>query len=165
MTAMSVRQFYKAIKESYGPILEPLGFSSVASKRANYARWISNDICHVFTFYRTKGLGMYHAWCFATSPLLQEDFESRFPDSLSAVMSPFELDPIEVVSAYQHPFFCKNNDAFTRSFNRDVRPILGRAVEFLNTISDLSDLERYAVGDGGKALREAIVMRMKSTTT
>lgn len=146
MTVMTARQFYKAIKDSYGPILEPRGFSTKASKRANFSRWVSKDVCHVFTFYRTRGLAKYHAWCFATSPLLQEDFDLRFPDSLAAVMTPFELHPVDIVSTDQNPLFCKNNDAFTRSFERDVLPILGRAVDFLDRITEFSDLEKFAIG-------------------
>jgi hypothetical protein len=156
MTALSARQFYKAIKGSYGPILEPRGFSTKESKRANFTRWVSKDICHVFCFGRTRDLSRYHAWCFATSPLIQEDFETRFPDSLNAVMVPYVLDPTDIVSVEQRPLFCKNEDAFLTCFNRDVRPILGRAVDFLDTIMKLDDLERFAVGGGGAIIRDVL---------
>ena len=156
MIALSARQFYKAIKGSYGPILEPRGFSTKDSKRANFTRWVSSDICHVFCFARTRDLCRYHAWCFATSPLIQQNFETRFPDSLNAVMVPYVLDPTDVVSDYQCPLFCKNEDAFLTCFNRDVRPILGRAVDFLDTIRSLDDLEKFAVGGGRAILQDAL---------
>lgn len=156
MTAMTARQFYKAIKSSYGPILEPRGFTTTESKRANFTRWISKDVCHVFCFGRTRGLDRYHTWCFATSPLIEQDFDTRFPDSLSVVMNPYVLDPIDIISIEQCRFFCKNEDAFLTSFNRDVRPILGKAVDFLDTITGLRELEKFADGDGKAIIREAV---------
>lgn len=159
MEAMSARQFYKAIKGSFGLVLEPRGFTCADSKRANFTRWVSDDICHVFCFSRSRGLTMYEVFCFATSPLIQPDFSSRYPDTLGASTSPHMLDPIEGVGASQHRYFCKNNDAFTRSFNRDAAPALGKAVDFLDQIVTLTDLERFVFAEDRKAVRAEIARR------
>jgi hypothetical protein len=147
MAVMTERKFYSAIKAHFGPVLEEQGFSCAPSKRANYVKWVSEDICHVFFFYRTRGLGMYHAWCFATSPKLEPEFDRNFPDNMGATMRLHVLDKQDIVGTYQCPFYCANDDAFQRSFKRDILPVLPRAIAHLDGIKTIADLEPHLASE------------------
>lgn len=159
--AMSRPAFFKTIKSSFGPILDISGFRSDIGRTANYYKKISDDIFHVFTFHRGSNKSKYQVWCFATSPLAQIHFEQRFPNRLTAIMTPFQLDHrAEVgVGTHQCEFFCKNDDAFWRSFERDVRPTLPKAIAFLDRIRTLKDLQNFAVGSIRNDIRRELESR------
>lgn len=139
---MTRTEYKRLIRANFDPILAPHGFSCDGSKRCVYWRKTSNEIVHVIAIDAMQNATRYQILVFATSAIIESDFESRFPDDLHVVNAPKGyLSPEDGVSDYQKLYFCGNPDAFMNSFKRDAAPaLINIAIPYLDKIQTIEDL-------------------------
>lgn len=139
---MKEKQFDLLAREHFGLILKPKGFGVERSKYCAFYRQASNDIYHVIMPDISSDGTWFDIRVFATSPLIEPQFEELFPDGVGIPSDSFSLlHPKFGVGARQQKFRCKTEDGFVRNFNSEVVPALeSKALPYLDGINNLKDL-------------------------
>lgn len=139
---MKEQQFDALAKEYFGAVLKPKGFSSDQSKRSTFYRQAPGDIYHVILPDLSSDGSWFDIRVFATSPLIEPQFDEVFPDELGIPSDSFSLlHPKFGVGLRQQKFRCKTEDGFVRNFHKDAVPALEeKALPYLDSINSLQDL-------------------------
>ena len=142
---MKEKQFDLLAKEHFGLILEPIGFSVERSRYSTFHRQASDDIYHVIMPDLSSDGTWFDIRVFATSPLIEPQFDKLFPDDVGIPSDSFSLlHPKFGVGARQQKFRCKTEEGFVRNFNKEVVPALeSKALPYLDGINSLNDLMPY----------------------
>ncbi len=151
--------YVKLIKTCFGPTLEPYGFTTKNSRRGVYWKETGNGIYHFIAPERSNRLNGYKILIFASSSMIVDRWEEKFPDSLPLV-NPLNgyLSSSEGVGSFAQYFFAANKDAFENCFNREVSAALNRyAIPYLESIRSFNDLANVLPHTGmrGAALLHA----------
>jgi len=134
-------EFLQLIKDNFGPILLPRGFSPEGSKQGVFWRKSGDDIYHIISPSRDRSMDRYSVAVYASSPIVYGDFWTYFPDLNLLNGGSGYLSPEHGISDYKKMFFCRNPEAFATSFNRDTAPaLLNIALPYLDDITDMNDL-------------------------
>jgi hypothetical protein len=139
---MNSEDFYILAADYFGRELTANGFKCDGSKTSTYYRWVTDDIVHVVRPFLSKNGTWYDIRVFATSPMIDFLFESRFPDSIGIPSDSFSyLHPSTGVGCDQKQYHCKSAESFVRSFEQTVAPALRQhAVPFLDRIATIGEL-------------------------
>jgi hypothetical protein len=126
-------------------VLEPYGFSADLSKYSTFYREVSGGIFHVIKPDLSNDGSWFDIRVFATTPLIEPDFNARFPDEVGIPSDSFSLLHSRFgIGARQQKFRCKTEEGFTRNFNKEVAPALvEKAIPYLDNISSINDLVPY----------------------
>lgn len=146
---MKEKQFDLLVKENFGRILKPHGFSSDLSKYSTFYREVSDNIYHVIMPDLSADGSWFDIRVFATSSVIEPDFSGRFPDEIGVPSDSFSLlHPRFGVGARQQKYRCKTEEGFVRNFNKDVMPALeDKAIPYLDEINSLKDLATHVRRD------------------
>jgi hypothetical protein len=139
---MTRAEFKRFVRSNFDPILIPQGFSCGGILNVIYWRKVGGEIFHLIAVSALQQNTRYQIMVFGSSPIIEDDFESRFPNDLHIVNAPTcYLSPEDGVSDYQKLYFCGNPDAFMTSFKRDTAPALANiAIPYLDKIQTMEDL-------------------------
>ncbi|MGX5712591.1 hypothetical protein ACWKWJ_07825 [Sphingopyxis terrae subsp. ummariensis] len=139
---MMKTELKRMIRTNFDPILAPHGFSCGGKTNVIYWRKLSTSIVHVIVVAAMQQNTRYQILVFGTSPVVEDEFETRFPNDLHIVNAPkCYLSPEDGVSDYQKLYFCGNPDAFMTSFKRDAAPALvNSAIPYLDKIQTIENL-------------------------
>jgi hypothetical protein len=139
---MTKTEIKRLIRASFDPILSPRGFSCDETANVVYWRKVESNIYHIVAVSALQQNTRYQIVVFGTSPVVDADFETRFPHDLHIVNAPAcYLSQEEGVSDYQKLYFCGTLDAFKTSFERDAAPaLINSAIPYLDKLETLQDL-------------------------
>jgi hypothetical protein len=139
---LSTKQFYRIASRAFGDVLEPAGFTNVASKTCTFYRQKGTDIWHVIRPVRSFRLPQYDLWVFPHSPRIEPQFQEKLPDDLSPPTDVWcKLHPTEGVGLSQEWYWCRTEEGLLRDFANRVKPALLRhALPFLDRICTYEDL-------------------------
>jgi len=139
---MNLRQFEILVKKHFGHVLEPIGFRTERSNHSTFYRQASKEIYHIIMPDLSSDGTWFDIRVFATSSLIEPNFEALFPDELRIPSGMFSLlHPKTGVGADQKQYRCKYEEGFIRNFKKEVIPaIVDKALPYLDLINDLSDL-------------------------
>ena len=135
-------KFDELVREQFGPLLLPKGFEVDRSEYCTFYRSRPNDIWHIIL----PDIGSSGAWydvrVFATSPLIEADFDRLFPDSLGIPSGSFSLLHSTLgVGARQEMFKCRTESIFASNFRDKVGPAITQfALPYLDSIVDVKSL-------------------------
>lgn len=138
---MTKAEFKRLARTHFDPGLVPHGFSTEGSKHSFYWRKISDDIYHFIFASPLRRLDRFDINVFASSSFIHPDFWDRFPDELPFPNGGQGYLSENGVGDYQKLYFCRNEEAFLISFNRDVRvQLIDYALPYLDRIKTLEEL-------------------------
>ncbi len=138
---MTPKQFDKGVRELFGPVLEPLGFSNEGSQYCTFHRQSSEGVFH----FVMPDLGTRGAWydikVFPASPTLDPLFSEQFPDDVGIPTDSFSYLSERGVGLDQEKFNCKSVENFTSRFEKTVRGLLEqKAVTYLDQFQKFEDM-------------------------
>jgi len=138
---MLPNDFDRLVKQTFGPVLEPRGFTSSKSKRSTFWRQ-SEDIYHFIIADRRLRGESFDIMVFASSPKIDPDFFSRFPDGVGAPSDTYcRLNAKSGVGPNASRFPCSTASAFLAGANAAVLTALSNvAVPYLDAISSMEEL-------------------------
>ena len=147
---ISTAKRYKLIKQCFGSVLEPKGFSTQDSKQSVFWRKTEGGIYHYITAWKSMRSPKYDIMVFAHSPLLDEDFDSKHPDNIGCP-SNGHLHSKSGVGMRGEQLFCRSEEGFIRDFEkRGVQMLVEHAVPFLDKIQTIDDLAPLITAIGTK---------------
>lgn len=139
---MKEKKFGALVKEHFGEILIPYGFSCKQSHYSTFYRKKSEDIFHFIIADLSMRGEWYDISVFASSPKIDPNFRTHFPDDLGIPSDALSyLHPITGVGCDQKMFRCRTEEGFLRGFNKEVKQtLIEKALPFLDQITDLESL-------------------------
>ena len=143
--------------ECFGTILIPHGFSSSQSKRSTFYRRASAEVWHFIMPDMRFKQAKYDIRVFFSSPIIDPEFEARFPDNLGIPQDDWSYLSIgKRVTHTPSTFPCSTKAIFRIAFEKAVGPALQiDALGYLNRFQTIADIlpqikyEPYAVNARG----------------
>lgn len=147
---ISTAKRYSLIKQYFGGVLEPHGFTSDGSKKSIFWRKTDSDIFHYIVAWKALRKPKCDILAFAHSPLLVEDFLEKHPDNIGCPINGY-LHSEFGVGIRSEQLFCRTEEGFVRDFEKRGKSMLiEHAVPFLNTMQTLQDLAPFINAAGAK---------------
>ena len=138
---MKEMEFNSLAKIHFGEVLELYGFSCEKSKHCTFYKAV-NDVFHIVMPDLSHDGTKFNIRVFVTSPLLEPNFERKFPDYLGIPADVCSsLHPSCGVSFRSHSYRCKLKEGFIRNFNNDIKSALTeKGIPYLNEINSIKSL-------------------------
>lgn len=138
---MTPKQFDKAVRELFGPVLQEHGFTNEGSRYCTFHRKASDEVYHFII----PDTGSHGAWydinVFPASPALDPLFSERFPDDLGIPSDSWSRLSERGVGLDQGKFNCKSEENFLNRFEKTVRGLLvNTAIPYLDQIQQVADM-------------------------
>ena len=131
------------VRETFAPVLKEHGFECEASSRCTFYRKDQSGIYHIIMPDPMRRSAKYDIKVFPHHPLLDEDFESKFPDNLGISTGLFGYLAKSGVGPDQEQYWCRTEEGFKRDFEKRVKDyLLESAVPFLNTINSWESMRK-----------------------
>jgi hypothetical protein len=138
------------IKQCFGAVLEPHGFTTEGSKTSVFWRKTESDIFHYVVAWKALRKPKYDIVVFAHSPLLDDAFLEKHPDRIGCPINGY-LHSKFGVGIRSEQLFCRTEEGFLRDFEqRGKSMLIEYAVSFLNNIQTLQDLAPFINAVGAK---------------
>ena len=145
---MKRKEFDQLAIQCFGEVLAPHGFEVERSRCSRFYRQCSDDIHHLIVPGQRTSRTQYEVRVFATSPKIEANFDSLFPDELGIPSASYSfLNPYDGVGPSQELYWCRTVEGFVRNFKQKVEPLLvSKAIPFLDGFESLRDLLPYLDG-------------------
>ncbi len=141
MKPLTHKQFDRLARELFSAVLADHGFTCEASRRCTFVRQIDADIYHIIMPDPGTRCAWYNVHVFPTSPRLQSDFESRFPDDLGNTLDVWGKLGDTGIGMNTQGFNCKYESNMRARFSQTVSKLLTTyAIPFLDQIKSYNDL-------------------------
>lgn len=143
---MKAKQFDKAVRAALGPVLEPLGFTAVESKRSTFTRRVANEhqddgVVHVILPDRSTRGNWFDVKVFPASPHTSPIFHLRFPDNLGVTTGSRSYLGEKGVGTDQTMFSSAREDSVQKAVNlRLGRLLREHAVPYLDQFRTVEDM-------------------------
>jgi hypothetical protein len=147
---ISTAKRYSLIKQCFGVVLEPHGFTTQGSKTSVFWRKTEGGIYHYVVAWRALRSPKYDIMVFAHSPLLADEYSDRHPDQIGCPISGY-LHGKHGVGMRSEQLFCRTEEGLLRDFEKRGKDMLiQHAIPFLNNIETLEDLAPLINSVGAK---------------
>ena len=145
---MKRKDFDQLAIQYFGEVLIPQGFEFEESRYSRFYRKYSDDVYHLIVPSQRTRRTQYEVRVFATSPRIEADFDSIFPDDLGIPSENYSfLNPYDGVGPSQELYWCRTEEGFVRNFRQKVEPLLiAKAIPFLDNFKSLRDLIPFLNG-------------------
>jgi hypothetical protein len=139
---MTKQEFNALIRQLFGDVLQPFGFTCEHSQLCTFTRQVSDEVYHMIVPDRLSGHTSYRVFVFPTARvLLGPLFDARFPDQIGDSTGGTFLNERHGVSGTYDSFSCKHEQVMRDGFERRVKPaLIHGAVPHLDQISTLGDM-------------------------
>ncbi|SIN60916.1 hypothetical protein SAMN02745824_0770 [Parasphingorhabdus marina DSM 22363] len=146
---MNQKSFDKLVIEHIWPILKEHGFQRDGENADIFFRKANEDVYHFVGLHRLRSGDRYYAMAYFSSPVIIEDFHKRFPESIPmANANRHYISPEDGVEDYQKMYFCRYEDSFLTSFERDFKPaLLKHGLPYLDNIQSVEDMIPFLRSD------------------
>lgn len=144
---MLPRDFDRLVRECFGPVLAPHGFTAEQTTRSTFWRRTDREIYHFIVADRFHHRPVFDVMVFASSPLIDRNFEAGFPDGLGVPSDTLcRLNAKSGIGSRGSEFPCATAKSFRAGFDAAVSPALIRfALPYLDGIRTIDDLVRTIV--------------------
>ena len=151
MKPLTHKQFVRLARELFGDVLGDFGFSCDRSRRCTFVRQIDADVYHIVMPDPGTRCAWYHVHVFPTSPKLQDDFDSRFPDDLGNTLDVWGKLGESGIGMDAQGFNCKYESNMRNRFLQTVASLLtSYAIPFLDQFQTYNDLLPHLRGPMAK---------------
>lgn len=139
---MNQKPFDRLVIKYIWPILKEHGFHRDGNHADVFFRKANEDVYHFVALHRMRSGDRYYAMVYFSSPIILEDFHERLPEGIPmANANRHYLSPEDGVEDYQKMFFCRYEDSFLTSFERDFKPaLLQYGLPYLDNIQSVEDM-------------------------
>lgn len=139
---MSPKKFDALVIRHFGEVLSQYGFSTDGSKFSTFWRELEGKVFHFILADPRRYAATYDVKVFFSSPYIDTQFHSNFPDGLGFPTDTFcELKARVGITHPGSRFPCKDEVAFIKGFELAVRPaLLEVAIPYLDQITTVDQM-------------------------
>jgi len=147
---ISTAKRYSLIRQCFGGVLAPHGFTTEGSKKSVFWRKTDHDVFHYVVSWRALRKPKYDILAFAHSPLLDDEFSEKHPDQIGCPIKGY-VHSKRGVGIRTEQLFCRTEEGLLRDFEkRGKNMLIDHAIPFLDKIQTIHDLAPLITAPGLK---------------